>query len=76
MRVARGRVVEGKVIVEGERLPDGTEVVVVIEERGEDESFHLTPEQEDELLESIREADEGKTVDAWQLLRDLAEEKS
>jgi len=77
MRVAHGRVVEGKVVVEGERLPDGTEVLVVIDESGGEEvPFHLVPEEEEELLRRIRRADDGKSVDAWQFLRDLAREKT
>lgn len=71
VRIAAGRVVAGRVVVEGEPLPDGARVLVVIDEPGDDEPYALVPEEDAELLESIREADRGLLVDAWHSLRDL-----
>ncbi len=72
MRVATGRVVEGKVVVDGEVLPDGALAVVVIEDDGTDGAFfHLAPGEKAELLERIREARTGPWIDAWDLLRDV-----
>jgi hypothetical protein len=69
MRIASGRVVAGKILVEGEPLPDGSVVTVLA--RDADETFELDPIAEAELLESIAEADRGDTVSAEQALRTL-----
>jgi hypothetical protein len=69
MRITSGRVVSGKVVVEGEPLPEGAVVTVLAREA--DESFELDAEAEAELLESIAEADRGETVTAEEVLRAL-----
>ena len=69
MRITSGRVVAGKVLIEGEPLPDGSVVTVLA--RDADETFELDPIAETELLESIAEADRGDTVPAEQVLRSL-----
>jgi len=69
MRIATGRVVDGKIVVEGEPFEDGTTVTIIA---ADDESFDLVPEEEAELLESIREADQGLGRDGFALLRELA----
>ena len=62
MRVASGTVVAGKVVIDGEPLPEGATVTVVAPER--DEAFELNAEEEQELLAAIAEADRGEFVDA------------
>jgi hypothetical protein len=69
MRVATGKIVSGKVVLEGEPFEEGTTVAVIAAD--DSESFELTPEQEAELLESIDEADRGELVDAKVVLRSL-----
>lgn len=69
MKVATGRVVAGKVIVEGEPLPDGARVTVIAREG--DETFELSSEEEAEILSAIAEAERGDTMDAAQLLDSL-----
>jgi hypothetical protein len=69
MRVATGTVVDGKVIVEGESLVDGTKVTVVVRE--DEEAFDLTPEQEEELRASIAEIERGEYITGDQLLERL-----
>jgi len=69
MKLATGRVVEGKVVVDGPPFEEGT-VVTVLSREGE-ETFELTPEQEAELLLSIAEADRGDTVSDAEVLRGL-----
>jgi hypothetical protein len=69
MQLATGTVVGGKIIVEGEPLPDGT--IVTILAREPHESFEVPPELEAELLESIAEADRGEAISADELLRRL-----
>ena len=69
MRIASGRVVAGHVEVDGEPLPEGT--VVTLLAREEDETFELDAEAEEELLESIAEADRGELIPAEEILRKL-----
>ncbi len=69
MKVATGTVVDGKVVVEGESLAEGETVTVLLPEHGE--TFELTPEEEDELLESIAAIERGEYVSAEQALERL-----
>ena len=69
MRITSGRVVAGKILVEGEPLPDGSVVTVLA--RDADETFELDAEAEQALLESIAEADRHETVTADQVFRAL-----
>jgi len=69
MKVATGTVVDGKVVVEGESLAEGTKVTVVLRE--DEESFDLTPEEEAELLASIAEIERGEYITADELLERL-----
>ena len=70
MQVIIGTVVNGKVVVEGSVLEEGAVVTVLT--RGAKESFSLTPEQEDELLEAMAEIDRGECVSLDELLNTLA----
>ncbi len=69
MVITSGRVVAGKIIVDGEPLPEGA-VVTVLSREG-DETFTLDPTAEAELLESMAEGDRGETVPAEEVLRAL-----
>ena len=69
MQLATGIVVKGKVVIEGEPLPEGT--VVTILAREADETFEVPPELEAELLASIAEADRGETISADELIERL-----
>lgn len=69
MKIATGKVVEGKVVGEGVTLEEGS-VVTILAREGE-ETFELSPEEEAELLLSIAEADRGETVSAEELLKSL-----
>lgn len=69
MQLATGIVVNGKIVVEGEPLPEG--MVVTIFAREEHETFEVPPELEAELLESIAEAERGETISADELLQRL-----
>lgn len=66
MQLATGIVIDGKVIVEGDPLPEGA--VVTILARETDETFEIPPELEMELQESIAEADRGETISSEELL--------
>ena len=69
MRVATGKIVAGKVVLEGEPFEEGATVAVIAAD--DSESFELTPEQEAELIEAIAEIDSGEFVDGADLLRSL-----
>ena len=58
MKVATGRIVEGKVVLEGEPLAEGSVVTVVAREDAE--TFEVSPEEERALLEAIAQADRGQ----------------
>jgi hypothetical protein len=70
MKVATGKVIGGKIVLDGVSLNEGTSVTVLaVDDEG---SFDLTPDQERELLLSIAEADRGETVSADEVLAKLA----
>lgn len=69
MQLATGTVAGGKVVVEGDPLPEGT--VVTILAREADETFEVPPELEAELLESIAQADRGEAISADELIERL-----
>ncbi len=69
MQIATGTVVDGKVVVEGDPLPEGS--VVTILAREADETFEVPPELEAELLESIAQDERGETISAEEVLERL-----
>jgi len=69
MRIATGKVVDGKVVIDGAPLEEGASVTVL--SRDEESGFTLSPEEEAELLLSIAEADRGETVSAEEVLERL-----
>ena len=66
MKVATGKVVGGKVILEGEHLSEGTVVTVVVHDDAD--VFDTTPEEEHALLEAMAQADRGQVI-SWEELR-------
>ena len=69
MQMAIGTVVNGKVVVDGDPLPEGA--VVTILAREADETFEVPPELEAALQESIAQADRGETISADELIERL-----
>lgn len=69
MQVATGKVVAGKVVVDGLTLNEGEVVTVLTQET--EEAVVLSPVEEVELLEAIAEADRGETISAEELLARL-----
>jgi hypothetical protein len=69
MRIATGKVVDGRVVVEGAALDEGATVTVIARE--DDESFVLSPDEEAELLEAIGEAERGEVIGGDELLKRL-----
>ena len=67
MKVIKGKVVSGKIVVE-ESLPEGATVTVLAPEG---DVFTLTSDEETALLAAISEADRGEVVEAESVLRKL-----
>ena len=69
MQLATGTVVGGKIVIEGEPLPEGA--VVTILARDADEMFEVPPELEAELQESLAQVARGETISAEEMLERL-----
>lgn len=68
MRMASGKVVAGRVELDGE-LPEGASVTVLA--RDGDETFEADPETEKMLLDTIAQCERGETIPMPQLLGEL-----
>lgn len=68
---AVGRVVDGRIEVEGERLEEGRRVRLFIVD---DEGVTVTPEEKRFLLEQLSAVERGETVDAFEFLDELRRE--
>lgn len=73
MRVTSGKVVGGRVEIEGDPLPEGAAVTILSREA--DETFELDQAAERELLASIAEADRGELIPAEEVLRSLRDQR-
>jgi hypothetical protein len=71
MKAKTGKVVGGRVVVEGVALDEGTSVTDLA--RDDDEGFTLSAEEEASLLLSIAEADRGDTISGEEVLERVAE---
>jgi hypothetical protein len=69
MQAVAGTVVGGHVVVQGVALPEGTRVTVLT--RGADESFALSVDEEDDLIDALAEIERGDVVSLEQLLATL-----
>ena len=69
MRIATGKVIKGKLELDGDALEEGATVTVLVPEP--DETFELNPSEEAALEESLKQAAQGQFVDAEALLREL-----
>lgn len=69
MKLATGTVVDGKVVLDGDALPEGT-VVTVLAPEG-DGTFVVPPLLERELDESIAQSVRGETIPVSEVLRKL-----
>lgn len=67
MKVATGKVIGGKVVLEGGLLAEGSVVMVVAPE--EDETFDVSPKEEQALLAAIAQAERGEVI-SWEGLRE------
>ena len=69
MQLATGTVIDGKVVVEGLALPEGTVVTVLT--RDDEETVQLSVADEVELLEALDEADREEGMSAEELFTRL-----
>lgn len=69
MQLATGTVINGKVVVEGLALPEGTVVTVLT--RDDEHAVRLSAVHEAELLEALDEADREEGVSAKELFARL-----
>ena len=69
MRITKGKVVGGHVIVEGEPLDEGSTVTVLI---SDERTFTLDEGEEAALLQAIAEADRDDLVDVDDLIQNIS----
>ena len=67
MKVATGKIVDGKVVLDGEPLTEGSVVTVVARE--DDETFDVSAEDEKALIAAIAQAERGEVI-SWEKLRE------
>lgn len=65
MQITTGKIVAGKIVVDGICFKEGETVTVLARETTD--TVYLTPEEEVDLLEAIVEADLGETLSLDQL---------
>ncbi len=66
MKLLLGKVVDGQVVVESERLEEGASVTVLVE--ADEEPFDVTPEEKSALLEAMAQIRRGEFVSADEYL--------
>ena len=69
MKVATGKIVGGKVVLDGADFAEGATVTVLAQE--DDESFEASPELESALLQAIDEVQRGEAFSGESLLARL-----
>jgi hypothetical protein len=69
MQIATGTVINGKIVLEGTSLPEGTVVTVLA--RDDDAPVKLSPQEEAELLQALEEADREEGITAEELFARL-----
>jgi len=74
MRIATGKVVAGKVVVDGAPFEEGARVTVIAADVTE--TFELGQEDEASLLAAIEEANRGEVVDGVELVAKLGSRAS
>ena len=65
MRITKGKVVDGRGIVEGDPLDEGSTVTVLV---SDEDSFTLDAEDKAALLQAISEGDRNDVVDGDKLI--------
>ena len=68
MRITKGTVVNGQIVVADETLDEGSSVTILV---ADESNFTLTEREESLLLDSIAAANRGEFADASDILRRL-----
>jgi len=73
MRITQGKVVGGRIVVEGEAFTEGATVTVLVADERTFSKLATASGREEEaaLLEAIAEADRGKLLPAEDVLKQL-----
>ena len=69
MRIIKGKVVGGQVIVEGDPLDEGSTVTVLV---SDESNFTLHSDDEAALLQAITEADRGGLIDGYDVVMNVS----
>ena len=69
MRIVTGKVIDGRVVVEGEPLVEGATVTVLALD--DDDEFELDAAAHADLVAALQEADRGEGVDGTALIEQL-----
>ena len=69
MKVATGKIVDGKVVLDGADFAEGATVTVLARE--DDEAFEASPELESALLQAIDEVQRGDAISGESLIARL-----
>ena len=73
MKLATGTVIDGRVEIPAEFVPEGAYVMILATEPGE--PVRLSPAEEEELTEAMEQMDRGEYIDGQALLDDLRARK-
>ena len=71
MKLVTGKVVAGKIEVEGESLREGSTVTILAQE-DDAATFELSPDDEAELTRRVEAIESGRFVDGDELLHELS----
>ena len=69
MRITKGKVVDGQVVVEGDPLDEGSTVTVLI---SDERTITLDDGDEAALLQSIADANQGDLVDGDDIINNIS----
>jgi len=69
MRISKGKVVDGQVIVEGDPLNEGSTVTILV---SDETTFRLNAEDEAALLQAIAEANQNDLVSGEDVIKKIS----
>ena len=69
MRITKGKVVDGQVIVEGDPLNEGSTVTILV---SDETTFRLNAEDEAALLQAIAEADQNDLISGEDVIKKIS----
>ena len=69
MRITKGKVLDGQVIVEGDPLNEGSTVTILV---SDETTFRLNAEDEAALLQAIAEADQNDLISSEDVIKKIS----